>query len=125
MRKFLQSFALFTAFVAFTAVAANAQVSYGSEVNIPFAFQVNDRSYDAGTYIVKVNKKSFGGAILTIRAADSDDAQTVLMTDIGGSRTEDVRLVFAINEGVRRLSGVTTSSSAFAFVPAKGAGRKG
>jgi hypothetical protein len=115
VRNFIQAFALFTIFFAFSAVAANAQINYRSEVEIPFSFSINDRTYDAGNYIIKINKTTVGAAAFTIQKEGSDKTQTVLMSDVRGTLSSNVQLVFNGDNEAKYLSGITTSNYSYAF----------
>ena len=116
--------ALFTIFFAFSAVSANAQINYRSQVEIPFSFNVNGRPYDAGNYIIKLNKPFEGAAAFTIQREGSDKTQTVLLSDVGGTRSDKAQLVFNGDDGSRDLSAITTSNNSYAFSRSKSQAQK-
>ena len=124
MKNFIQAFALFTIFFAFSAVAANAQINYRSQVEIPFSFSVNDRRYDAGNYIIKLNKSTEGAAAFTIQKEGTDKTQTVLLSDARGTLSNNVQLVFNGDVGTKYLSGITTSNNSYAFSRTKASVQK-
>ncbi len=113
MKKFLQICSLFTFVFVLSAVSASAQSTYGSEVEIPFAFSVNDRSYEAGKYIVKVSKFQTGSATIVITDPKTESIQTVLAQRNGESSDESVKLTFETIEGQKVLSRVVTPSGGF------------
>ena len=119
MRNFIQAFALLVVFFAFSAATANAQINYRSQVEIPFSFSVHDRTYDAGSFIIKINKTTEGAAAFTIQKEGSGKTQTVLMSDVRGALSSKVQLVFNVDAGSKYLSGITTSNNSYAFSPAK------
>ena len=128
MKKFIQIASLLSMLVVFTVVSANAQSSYGSEVEIPFAFNVGGDSYEAGHYIIKVHKLTSGAATLTIEDTKNDKIRVVLMNSNGETPSKDVKLVFNNINGQRYLSQVNTPSRSFAIVnarPEKDAGKAG
>jgi hypothetical protein len=119
MKSFVRSIALFSVVVAFGAVAASAQINYGADVNIPFQFNIGEKTYEAGKYTVKINKQMVLGAALIIQKVGSDETQTILLSNGGGSRSGDVELVFNSADGRKFLTGITTSNNAFALITRK------
>ena len=65
------------------ASAATGQSNYGSEVAIPFSFNVANKTYDAGTYIVKLSKLPNGVATFSIENIKTGDRQMVLLSSNG------------------------------------------
>ena len=123
MKTMVRGIALFTAIFAFGMVA-NAQINYGAEVNIPFEFSVGEKGFEAGRYTFKINKQLVAGAALTIQRTDSDESETVLLSNYGGERSEDVQLVFSLVDGRRYLTNITTSNSDYALLSKAGRNRK-
>ena len=116
MKKFIQICSLFGLLVLFGAVSANAQSNLGSEVNIPFAFNVGEKSYDAGEYILRIEKIATGTATLTIRDTKSDEMQIVLLNGTGESPAKELKLVFDNIEGQRYLTRVRTPDRTYGLV---------
>ena len=76
MKKFIQAFSLLSILVlgsVFSATANTAEPGFGTEVEIPFAFNVGDRAYEAGSYIVKLARISDGTATLSIQDTKTDE----------------------------------------------------
>ena len=119
MKKFIQICSLLCLLVLFSAAAANAQTNFGADVNIPFAFNVGDRSYDAGNYIVKLDKRSSGSATLSIHDTKTDEVQTVLLNIAAHSTSGEVNLVFDTIGGQRYLTKVSTPERTFSLVKSK------
>ncbi len=119
MKKFIQICSLLSLLVLFTAVSVSAQKSFGSDVEIPFAFNVGDHSYDAGNYIVKLERLSSGSATLSIQDTKTDEVQTVLLNVNGDGPGTEVKLVFDTIEGRRYLTKVRTAEKTFALVRPK------
>ena len=119
MKKIIQICSLFTLLVLFGAVAANAQSSFGSDVEIPFAFNVGDRSYEAGNYIVKLEALSMGGAKLSIHDTKNDEVQMILINGTGEDAGKDVNLVFDVIDGKRFLTKVRTPERTYALFKSK------
>lgn len=121
MRSIIRGMALVAAIFAFGAVAANAQINYGADVNVPFEFNVGESAYEAGKYTVKINKQMVVGAAFTIQKVGSDKIQTILLSNGGGARSGEVQMLFNSLDGRRYLTGITTSNEAFALIHDKGA----
>jgi hypothetical protein len=130
MRKFIQITSLLSLVLAFTAFTAKASVKaetgFGTEVNIPFAFNIGDKAYESGHYIVRMEKTSTGATLLSIQDVEGDRNQTVLLNQTGATGTSDVKLVFETVNGQRYLSKITAQDRTFAVVVSrdkmKGAG---
>jgi len=119
MKKFIEICSLFILLVVFCSAAATAQSSYGSEVAIPFAFNIGDRSHAAGTYIVKLEKFPTGSAILSLQDTNTDDFQTVVLSTSGDEPGKEVKLVFDTIEGRRYLSKIRTPDRTYAIAKSK------
>lgn len=102
---------------ASNAAPAAAEIGFGTEVNIPFAFNIGDKAYEAGRYIVRVQKLPTGAAILSIRNPETDAEQTLFMNETGDGGTVDkVNLVFANVDGQRYLTKVRSQDKTFALI---------
>ena len=119
MKKLIQICSLLSVLVLFTAGATFAQTRFGTDVNIPFAFNVGDHSYGAGQYIVKLDKLGSGTATLSIQDTKTDEIQRVLLNANGDSASDDVRLVFDTINGQRYLTKLRTTDRTYAIVGAK------
>lgn len=115
MKKLLQICSLLSLVLVFTAVSASAQSEYGSEVKIPFAFNAGEREYEAGKYIVKINKTYTGSAMVIISDPKTNTVQTVLTQRSGDSPDEAIKLIFVTVDGERVLSRVITPGGGFAL----------
>ena len=123
MKTMVRGIALFTTIFAFGLIA-NAQINYGAEVNVPFEFSIGQKGYEAGRYIVKINKQMVAGAVLTIQRAGSDEVQTIMVSNHGGEHSDDVQLVFSFVDGRRQLTNITTSNADYALLTNGGRNRK-
>lgn len=120
MKKFIQIFSLFGLLVVFGTISASAQAGLGAEVEIPFAFTVGEKSYDSGTYVIKVDRRSTGASTLSIREANTDEQQIVLLNSSGEDGTSEIKLVFDTVEGRRYLTKVRTPQRSYALYKNKG-----
>jgi hypothetical protein len=119
MKNFIRVFSVLSLMFVCSAVSAYAQASYGSEVEVPFAFSVADRSYEAGTYIFKLRRMQSGGAALSITDPRSDRDQLVLVTASGDGVSKDMDLVFDIVDDKRIFRSINTPTGAFALLSRK------
>ena len=128
MKKFIQIGALLSLLVLFNVAASFGQSQFGTDVNIPFAFNVGDQSYEPGNYILKFEKFSNGAASLSIQDTKDDKVQTVLMNAGGDGASSEIKLVFDTLQGQRYLTKVRTPARSYAVVmskPDKNRGGKG
>lgn len=65
MKKFIQIFFLLSLAVVFSASSANAQTVQRFEADIPFTFEVGNKSYEAGTYVLRMSNTA-ASRIVTI-----------------------------------------------------------
>lgn len=119
MKKFIQICSVFGLLVLFGAISANAQSNLGSEINIPFAFHVGDRSYDAGSYILKIERLQPGTATLAMRDTKSDEVQVVILNGNGESPAKELKLVFDTIDGQRYLTRVRTTERTYGLLKSK------
>lgn len=124
MKKFIQISALLSLLVLFNVAATFAQSSFGTDVKIPFAFNVGDQSYEPGNYIVKFERFATGSAILSIHNTESNKTQTVLMNSRGEAASDEIKLVFDTLEGQRYLTKIRTPLRTYAVVMKKQQGEK-
>ena len=116
MKKFIQISALLSLLVLFNVAASYGQSQFGTDVSIPFAFNVGDQSYEPGNYIFKFERFSNGAATLRIEDTKNDKIQTVLMNAGGDPASSEIKLVFDTLEGQRYLTKVRTPSRSYAVV---------
>ena len=122
MKKFIQAFSLLSILVlgsVLSATANTAEPGFGTEVEIPFAFNVGDRAYEAGSYIVKLARISNGTATLTIQDTKTDEMQIVLVNANSERSAGDLRLIFDTIEGQKYLTKVHSSNKTFALLRPK------
>ena len=116
MKKFIQISALLSLLVLFNVAASYGQSQFGTDVKIPFAFNVGDHSYEAGNYIVKFERLMLGTATLSIQDTKTDEVQKVLLNAGGELGSAEFKLVFDSVEGQRYLTKVRTSVRTYAVV---------
>ncbi len=119
MKKLIQVGALLSLLVVLTAVSAFAQTGFGTDVNIPFAFTIGDRSYEAGEYNLKIDKLAIGTATLAIRDPKTDAVQRLLLNATGDSTEGDIKLVFNMVDGQGYLTKVRTPDRSYSVIRSK------
>jgi hypothetical protein len=93
-RKIIQMCSLFGLLIGLT-FAAQAQIGVQYRARIPFDFNVGNKTFAAGDYIIGVTDKTAGQGSLTIRAAKGGAAKVILAIpkEVNARRTA-ARLVF-------------------------------
>lgn len=76
--------------------SAGAQTSGGPQItaNIPFAFSVGEKSFQAGEYTVRCINPASDGKVLQLRSKDGSSSVLVQTNSIIGQTNEDAKLVF-------------------------------
>lgn len=116
MKRFIQICSLLSLLVLFTGFPSDASAGYGTEVEIPFAFQIGDRSHDAGQYIVKLERISASTSTLTLQNVKTDEMQTVLLNVSSAKAGSEMKLVFDTIEGKKYLTKVGTADKTYAII---------
>ena len=124
MKKFIRISSLFGLLVVVSTISVTAQTGLGSEVDIQFAFNVGDKAYEAGSYVIKINRRIAGAATLSIRDTKTDERQTVLLSSNGEEGPGEMQLVFDTIEGQRYLTKVRTPERSYGLYRVKDAAAK-
>jgi hypothetical protein len=83
MNKLIQIGAILTLVVAFSAVAAFAGAVTRYDAQIPFAFNIGQKSYPAGTYVIRVTKISSSSGYLSLEDTKGNQLENVLVATSG------------------------------------------
>jgi hypothetical protein len=119
MKKFIQISALLSLLFVFNVAASFGQSNFGTDVKIPFAFNIGDQSYESGNYILKFQRISTDTATLTIQDTKNEKSQTVLLNAGGMATSNEIKLAFDTLDGQRYLTRVSTPSRTYAVVMKK------
>ena len=119
MKKFIQISALLSLLFVFNVAASFGQSNFGTDVNIPFEFNVGEQSYEAGNYILKFDRLATGIATLTIHDTKNEKSQTVLLNAGADAPRGDIKLVFDKLEGQRYLTKISTQDRTYAILMKK------
>lgn len=107
MKKLIQICTVLSLVVVFSVVAVSAQTTNKRyEANVPFDFNIGQKTYQAGSYVIKVTKNSNLSWHMTIEDKDSNVLQTILGLDNGRVAKAEPQLVFNRYENQRFLAGV-------------------
>lgn len=100
------------------AIVASAQINSAGKVNVPFSFTVDDRTYDAGVYNLKLVRSGTSSASLAVQRQGAKEIQTVLLREFPGETAEEFRAVFGGGEGSKFLAGITTGGGSYLLLGA-------
>jgi hypothetical protein len=63
MKKLIRICTFLTLVATFSVISANAQTTESIRAEIPFAFNIGTKTYDAGTYVMKISRATVGNRI--------------------------------------------------------------
>ncbi len=78
MKRFIQTITVLSVTILLGAVAASAQFSTRAKAEIPFDFSIGSRSYDAGTYGIRIVRTNAGSAAVTFLDKSGNALDTVV-----------------------------------------------
>ena len=112
MKKFIQICSLLTLVVVFSVVSTKAQTIRRYEANIPFAFNIAGKSYEAGTYTMKLSN-AYGVKVMTLVNDQNRVLQNFYVLDRGDGAAKNSFLRFIRNDGELSLAKVFTTEKSF------------
>lgn len=116
MKRFIQICSLLTLVVVFSAVSANAQTVQRYEAEIPFDFNIGSKSYEAGTYTMKLSN-AFGVKVMTLINDQNRILQNFYVLDRGDSAKTSFLRFNRSDDGLS-LAKVFTPEKSFSVVGA-------
>ncbi|MBP6003620.1 MAG: hypothetical protein KA746_09325 [Pyrinomonadaceae bacterium] len=111
MRKFIQFISLATLAIGIAVTSAFAQSDTTITVEIPHDFSVGDRSFDSGSYDIRISKNSAGGASVTLIDADGKRLNTVVAMANSTAADAKPELIFERDGSDRVLSAIVLANS--------------
>lgn len=93
--------------LVFSIVAAKAQTVKEYKAQIPFAFSVGQKSYQAGDYVIKVSKFSVSSVALSLEDNEKNVLQTIFAQGNGNIAKAEPKLLFNRNGDQLTLSNMT------------------
>jgi hypothetical protein len=104
MKKLSQFFSILSLVAVFSIVSVNAQTVNQYAANIPFDFSIGQKSYQAGSYVIKVSKVAQGSIALSLEDKDKNLLQTILVRRNGDIARVEPKLVFTRHDNQRFLT---------------------
>lgn len=115
MKNLFRIFTFLTLVTAFSIVSANAQTIERFKAEIPFAFNVGAKTYDAGTYVMRLSRATVGNKI-TLEDGANNVLRTFFVMEKGDAPAKNSHLRFVRNEDdALYLSKIFTTEKSFAF----------
>lgn len=116
MKKLIQFSAVLGLIFVFSVVFANAQTTKRYSVNIPFDFNVGQKSYPAGNYQIKVERISIDAVAFSITDDEKNNLQTIIIPRKGKSAKDEPQLVFNRYKNQRFLSRFITAQNGYSLL---------
>ena len=107
MKKLIQFFSFLSLVIVFSIVSANAQTVKQYAAEIPFDFSIGQKSYQAGSYVIKVSKVSQSNIALLLEDKNKNLLQTILVRGNGDVAKNEPKLVFTRHDNQRVLTKMT------------------
>ena len=101
----------------FAAVSAKAQTVKQYAAEIPFDFSIAQKSYQAGSYVIKISNLSLYNVALSLEDKDKNILQTIFIRGNGDAIKKEQKLVFTRTGDQRVLSQMVTNENEF-LIPA-------
>lgn len=112
MKNLIRICSFLTLIVTFSFISANAQTVQRMEADIPFAFNVGAKSYDAGNYVLKLSERSMG-KVVTLEDNDSKILNTFFVMDGFDSTSNNFLRFVRSSDDSLYLSKIFTSNKSF------------
>lgn len=115
MKRIIQVCSMLVLSAVFFTVAAHAQSTSRIEAKIPFDFNVGEKSYVAGDYVMKISRVTFSTVSLSLEDNFGNQLQNVLMASSADTADGVSRLIFDRDANERQLSRVLTGEKGYAL----------
>lgn len=110
MKKLIQICAVLSLVFAFSIVSAHAQQTVKQyEAKIPFDFNVGQKSYQAGNYVIKISRLAANGLVLSLEDDNHNRLQSVIVSETDNLSKNAPKLMFDVQENQRYLTKIYTS----------------
>lgn len=120
MKKLIQVCSMLSLVIVFSIVSANAQTVKQYAAEIPHDFNVGQKSYQAGSYVIKISKVSINVLALSLEDKGKNNLQTILVRQNGNAVKGEPKLVFTQYDNHRFLTGMSTQEMGLSIVVSKG-----
>lgn len=119
MKKLFQFFTVLTLVLTFSVISAFADSVKEFNANIPFQFNVGQKSYPAGDYVIKVKKLASGASAVSFEDKEGNLLENVIVTINGDVAKEAPQLIFNRYENQRFLAKILTPEKGFTLPESK------
>lgn len=116
MKKIIQLCSMFALLAAFSVISANAQSVREYEAKIPFRFNVGQKSFEAGNYVIKIIKSAVNARILSLEDESGKQLQNIIVAESGDTAKGKLQLVFNRYDNQRFLSKLSNGETVFSIV---------
>lgn len=107
MKKLIQICALLSLVFAFSIVSAHAQQTVKQyEAKIPFDFNVGQKSYQAGNYVIKISRLASNGIIVSLEDENNNRLQSVVVSETDKVSQKTPQLQFEVQDNQRYLTAI-------------------
>jgi hypothetical protein len=105
--------------VAFSVISTNAQSVKEYEAKIPFSFNVGQKTFEAGNYVIKISKSAANAKILSLEDESGEQLHSVVAAESGDMAKGNVRLVFNRYDNQRFLAKLMTDEAGFSIAKSR------
>lgn len=104
MKKIIQILSVLSLLVVFSCVSAKAQNVEHYTAKIPFNFNIGQKSFEPGDYVVKIAKFPTGAVTLSLEDNENKNLKTILVRRNGDIAKNKPQLIFTRSENQLFLS---------------------
>ena len=120
MKKLIQICAVLSLVFAFSIVSAHAQQTVKQyEAKIPFDFNVGQKSYQAGNYVIKISRLASNGILLSLEDENNNRLQSVIVSETDTVSKDAPKLMFDVQDNQRYLTKIYTQEIGVSLGKAK------
>ena len=120
MKKLIQACSILSLIVVFSIVSAQAQQTFKQyAAEIPYDFNIGQKSYQAGSYVIKVVRISSNIASLSLEDTEKNKLQTILVRENSNVAKREPKLVFTNYENHRFLTGMAMQEMSLSIIVTK------
>jgi len=120
MKKKILSYSLLVLAIMLAAVSVQAQTLGAYKAQIPFDFTVEERSYEAGDYKIRVKSPNYLATFLAVSNAKGEELQVIAVMRNGDwSKKDGAYLVFNHNGDQYVLKQITAPGFGFSLPKSK------
>ncbi len=119
MKKLIQVCSILSLVVVFSIVSAQAHTVKQYAAEIPYDFNIGQKSYQAGSYVIKISRISSNIVSLSLEDKEKNNLQTILVRENGNTTKHEPKLVFTRYDNQRFLTGMSMQEMGLSIVVSK------